>query len=86
MTPSTYFRGFGASAHQKGRQTEFLVRLSHFAQTLVVRCHFHPVAAGAHATPPPAVIFGGVIEEEDTRRVLALLDQVEVRVAKQIAR
>ena len=66
-------------------QTEFLVRLSHFAQTLVVCCHFHPVATHTHAAPAPAVILGGVIEEQNARRVLAFFDESQIGVAKQIA-
>ena len=66
-------------------QTEFLVRLSHFPETLVVRCHFHAVATHTHAAPAPAVILGGVIEEQNARRVLAFFDESQIGVAKQIA-
>ena len=58
--------------------------LSYFSQTLVVRGHFHPVTTHAHAAPSPAVILGGVIEEENAGWVLALLDETQIGITKEI--
>ena len=63
-----------ASAGHRNQQ-EFHIHLFRFPQTLVVRRHFHAVATHTHAAPTPAVILGGVVEEEDARGVLTLFDE-----------
>ena len=56
------------------------------SMSMMMGCHFNPVATDTHAAPMARVIFRRVIKKEHAHRVLTLFNQRQLACAQQVTR